>query len=404
MPSFTTRSPLSLFFLLVLPMGAWVPAQDVFTAPQVVAGPGAGFEFVTVITLQNNTPAECMAEVRLHRGPGQAVGVALEINGQPLQINPFDIRIPALTAQRLRITAAPGAGLFQGAARVTDRCNGLEISAGFDVVPGAGAAAVPAAGAGTPPEIFNYVSGLPVTLLPGVVGRAVVDIDPRGVDGLQNTPGIAVVGDPTLPAPDPGAVDLCHRVVDSNLQPQTPIFCAPFDGEHFTMNLDQIFPGIPALDDATWEFFVQGPINPPVRADVLVIDVTSPNQFRGVPIGTFNQQCGPNDLCLNNDRFRVSVQANDGTSTSTGQLQRLDADSGLFFFPGLNQNNFELLINIINGCAFNDHYWVFYAATTNVEYRISVTDTETNQTRDYDNILGTPAPAVTDTMAFATCP
>ena len=35
---------------------------------------------------------------------------------------------------------------------------------------------------------------------------------------------------------------------------------------------------------------------------------------------------------------------------------------------------------------------------------LTVTDTETGQTRSYDNPLGNCAPAVTDTSAFATCP
>jgi hypothetical protein len=60
-----------------------------------------------------------------------------------------------------------------------------------------------------------------------------------------------------------------------------------------------------------------------------------------------------------------------------------------------------------------DSYWVFFAATTNVEFTTRVTDTLTGfvktygksgETIEYNNPLGQPANAVTDTTAFATCP
>jgi hypothetical protein len=47
---------------------------------------------------------------------------------------------------------------------------------------------------------------------------------------------------------------------------------------------------------------------------------------------------------------------------------------------------------------------VFAAATTNVEYTLTVTDTRTSVSKVYMNELGQPAAAVTDTQAFSTCP
>ena len=52
----------------------------------------------------------------------------------------------------------------------------------------------------------------------------------------------------------------------------------------------------------------------------------------------------------------------------------------------------------------NGHFWVFAAATTNVEYTLRVTDTRTGAERRYPNPLGRAAPALTDTSALATCP
>ena len=76
--------------------------------------------------------------------------------------------------------------------------------------------------------------------------------------------------------------------------------------------------------------------------------------------------------------------------------------SGLFWF--FNANNWEVLVKVINACTGYNHYWVFSAATTNVFYRLSVTDVRAGETKVYFNYPGPPAPAVTDTAAFATCP
>lgn len=114
---------------------------------------------------------------------------------------------------------------------------------------------------------------------------------------------------------------------------------------------------------------------------------------------------GATTLCLNDGRFRVTVTWRDFQGqTGSGQAIALPAydDSGLFYF--FSSNNLEMLIKVLDGCSINDNYWVFFAGTTNVEFEVTVTDTDHNLTKTYDNALGHPANAVTDTAAFATCP
>lgn len=77
-------------------------------------------------------------------------------------------------------------------------------------------------------------------------------------------------------------------------------------------------------------------------------------------------------------------------------------DSGLFWF--FSASNWELLVKVLDGCSLNGHFWVFSAATTNVEYTLRVTDTRTGEVKVYLNPLGVAADAITDTGAFATCP
>ena len=117
------------------------------------------------------------------------------------------------------------------------------------------------------------------------------------------------------------------------------------------------------------------------------------------------QDCDESDtnLCLNGGRFKVAVDWRTGTGEGVGQVVPFSSDdSGLLFF--FNEDNWEMLIKVLNGCGINDRYWVFAAATTDVGYTLTVTDTERDQVQTYVNPLGVAADAITDTNAFATCP
>jgi hypothetical protein len=78
------------------------------------------------------------------------------------------------------------------------------------------------------------------------------------------------------------------------------------------------------------------------------------------------------------------------------------ANSGIFWF--FSSDNWEVMAKVLNGCGLNNRYWVFSAATTNVFYRMEVTDVKSGLSKIYFNYPGPPAPAVTDVNALATCP
>ena len=115
---------------------------------------------------------------------------------------------------------------------------------------------------------------------------------------------------------------------------------------------------------------------------------------------------GPTTLCLGADgRFRAEVEYADFAG-SRGDGETFDIsprDSGLFYF--FDQNNIEMLLKVLDACdsEFNA-FWVFYAATTNVEFTLTITDTQTGVVQVYENALGNPAAPVLDTTAFMTCP
>jgi|GEM_PF-4998033 len=111
---------------------------------------------------------------------------------------------------------------------------------------------------------------------------------------------------------------------------------------------------------------------------------------------------GPNSLCLNDDRFRVTVNFNTGSESGQGVAVRETDDSGMFWF--FRPSNLEVLIKVLDGCGVNGHFWVFSSATTNVGYEIEVTDTQEDVTVTYVNENLTPAVPILDTAAFETCP
>lgn len=112
---------------------------------------------------------------------------------------------------------------------------------------------------------------------------------------------------------------------------------------------------------------------------------------------------GAETLCFVGGRFQVEMHYRfAGGQSGAGKAVPLTDGAGAFYFQ--NANNLEMLIKVVNACSLNQHFWVFYAATTNVELTITVTDTQTGRVKTYVNPLGTAAPPVQDTGAFATCP
>ena len=111
----------------------------------------------------------------------------------------------------------------------------------------------------------------------------------------------------------------------------------------------------------------------------------------------------PTKLCLNGGRFHVSVTWRDFFGNSgAGQAVTETSDSGLFWF--FSENNLEMLVKVLDGCGVNDHYWVFAAATTNVQYDLTVKDADSGAEKSWHNALGVASPAITDVDALAVCP
>jgi streptogramin lyase len=108
---------------------------------------------------------------------------------------------------------------------------------------------------------------------------------------------------------------------------------------------------------------------------------------------------GSQALCLNSARFQVKVEWSVPSQNQSGEGQAvpITGDTGYFWF--FSNANVELIVKVLDGRAINGHFWVFYGALSNVQYTITVTDTQTNAHRDYENPNGNQA-SHADTSAF----
>jgi hypothetical protein len=98
---------------------------------------------------------------------------------------------------------------------------------------------------------------------------------------------------------------------------------------------------------------------------------------------------GIDTLCiddrLGDRRFEVKV---DFSTTSAGGVSGPGRAASLANKGGLrgglswffSSDNPELVIKVLNGCAVNGHFWVFYSASTDAGLTLTVTDTATGRT------------------------
>ncbi len=105
-------------------------------------------------------------------------------------------------------------------------------------------------------------------------------------------------------------------------------------------------------------------------------------------------------------RFRVRLRFHTAPGSegqarvaSLAPLGFLDGGIMAFFSP----TNPEVLVKVLNGCAINNHFWVFAAAATTVGYDLTVVDTHSTARRLYRNPNGQTAATIADASAFAAC-
>lgn len=104
------------------------------------------------------------------------------------------------------------------------------------------------------------------------------------------------------------------------------------------------------------------------------------------------------ELFLDAERFRVTALF--GPEQGLARAVRLTPRSGYFWF--FSRDNVELVVKVLNGCAFNARYWVFAAGLTDVEVEIQVEDRLTETVRTYRSPDG-GFDEIRDAQAFGGC-
>lgn len=91
------------------------------------------------------------------------------------------------------------------------------------------------------------------------------------------------------------------------------------------------------------------------------------------------------DLYDERFRFEVTWKTLSG-ATGKGLASTLTHDSGAFSF--FSPDNLELVVKVVDGRATNGHFWIFWAALTDVEWTLSVQDLARGIKRQYRGVQG----------------
>ena len=110
-------------------------------------------------------------------------------------------------------------------------------------------------------------------------------------------------------------------------------------------------------------------------------------------------------LCLANGRFEATVQWHPSTPGGDLESKRVQPsetpNSGLF--ASTADGNPQLLLDVLDRCSVNGHYWLSLAAVTDQEFIVRVRDTQTGRTRVYLNTAGSTPASLRDVEAFGAC-
>ncbi len=106
-------------------------------------------------------------------------------------------------------------------------------------------------------------------------------------------------------------------------------------------------------------------------------------------------------VCLNQGRFRVELEWESADDFGAGAAVPLTNDTGYSWF--FNEDNVEVVVKVLDGCAFNQRYWVFAGGLTDVKAVMKVIDSQTGVAATYYNPPGTAFQPVQDQETFAVC-
>jgi plastocyanin len=162
-----------------------------------------------------------------------------------------------------------------------------------------------------------------------------------------------------------------------------------------------VAPGVSGFTDSN----LPGATTFQYRVRAVMADGTS--AFSDIVAGATDGAATPcddaNAVCLAGGRFEATVEYHRSPlDRQTGRILLPEAP-GAGLFSSSQSADPQLLVNVVDGCNVNGHYWLYLATAADLEVTVRVRDTQTGRTWAYFNPAGrVPAP-VRDVEAFAAC-
>ncbi len=355
--------------------------------PHVVAGGG----FATDIVLLNSSTTTCEFAVVAHREAG-SLAREVVVDGRPGGVRAGFLD-PGIGRE---ISIESPDGRYVGAVSVdvwTPGCfNAFSVQTRTRVF-GPGGAFL---------DQFSYSTPRP--LGPGECALAATRVDTDSTDGRVRFPGFASASLEKV-----ADARLCHTLNDDEGRPIGDPVCFPTDGSHQARLLSDVFGA--GASGTSWQVCLDSPADsrPSPRLGALFMHLEAAAGATRFDVDEHQVQrpgCREDEFnaCLN-DRFQVSAGFR---SSPLGPMRRgrvgslLPEQTGYFTFR--DEDTLELAVQVVNGCAINDRFWVFAAATTAVQYEITVVDTRGGKRVDFTAGPGDPSASIVDVEAFDTCP
>lgn len=108
---------------------------------------------------------------------------------------------------------------------------------------------------------------------------------------------------------------------------------------------------------------------------------------------------GPSTLCLQGDRFQVTVDWVDGGDSGQGIVLPLVA-SNFGFFRYSDPQAAEVMARVSDACVLNSHFWVQLAVLSDFEQTVTVTDLNLGTQQQYVFAAGSYGQPVIDLGSF----
>ena len=108
---------------------------------------------------------------------------------------------------------------------------------------------------------------------------------------------------------------------------------------------------------------------------------------------------GPSTLCLQGDRFQVTVDWENGMNSGQG-IVLLQSSNNFGFFRYTDPQTAEVLAQVSDGCTFNGNYWVQLALLSDFGQTITVTDLNLGTQQQYFVTEGSHSQPVIDLGSF----